>query len=190
MYPPPPPPSSQPSSIKHEHTYHPSQPSMKTEAGYNARQPFNPYDFNPQIPYPVDASHHNRPSNDTQQGVKRPRIINRRPSEEEEREAGLALAGLGLSATSTPTNASTRFSSVQESETQGPSKKQRAKAVPKKNNERVSEPGKAQNACKECRRLKAKCDKQIPCSTCKLTWSLNMARADDRHWTRMCWNLP
>lgn len=146
MYPPPPPQLNQP---------------IKTE-NFHPRPSFNPYEYNHPIQtYPIDQR---RPS-DIQQEPKRPRITHRHPSDEEEREAGLALAGLGLS--SIPTQ-STRLQSVPESETsQGPGKKARAKAAPVKK-ERGSEPGKGTNACKECRRLKAKCDKQIPCSTCKL----------------------
>ena len=147
MYPPPPPQLNHP--VKNETIYHP-------------RAPIHPYEYNhPQMSYQIEDSQR-RPS-DIQQEPKRPRISHRHPSDEDEREAGLALAGLGLSSINQPK----RLQSVPESESsQGPSKKQRAKAVPVKK-ERGQEPGKGQNACKECRRLKAKCDKQIPCSTCK-----------------------
>jgi len=170
MYPPPPPQLNHP--VKNETNYHP-------------RAPFHPYEYNhPQMSYQVE-DHQRRPS-DIQQEPKRPRITHRHPSDEDEREAGIALAGLGLSSITQPT----RLQSVPESETsQGPSKKQRAKAVPVKK-ERGSEPGKGQNACKECRRLKAKCDKQIPCSTCKLGPSRDLdIKLTKRYWKRMCWNL-
>jgi hypothetical protein len=152
MYPPPPP--------------LPGQATIKAEANYHPRPAFNPYEYNhPHIPYQIEPDHHQRRPSDIQPETKRPRLANRHPSDEDEREAGLALAGLGLS--TTPTGGVPRLQSVPESEiSQGPNKRQRAKAVTKKN-DRGSEPGRAQNACKECRRLKAKCDKQIPCSTCK-----------------------
>jgi len=152
----------------------PSQPPIKQE-GYQAplRHAFNPYDpyHQAHIPtYPIDTADSRRPGMNVHPDPKRPRTNLRHPSDEEEREAGLALAGLGLS--TTPTQAGGRLQSVPESESQGTgaSKKPRVKAAAAaaaKKNEKGQEPGKAQNACKECRRLKAKCDKQIPCSTCK-----------------------
>jgi hypothetical protein len=163
-YPPPPPQPSQ-LQIKQEPGYHPAQASLR-----HAFHPYDPYNQSHIPTYPIDTADNRRPGMNVHPDPKRPRTNFRHPSDEEEREAGLALAGLGLS--TTPTQAVGRLQSVPESESQkqgqGTSKKPRTKAAAAavKKVDRGSEPGKGQTACKECRRLKAKCDKQIPCSTC------------------------
>jgi hypothetical protein len=120
-----------------------------------------------------EAINHRRPNPDMQQDAKRPRVDMRRPSDEEEREAGLALAGLGLSLTPTLSADAAHG----DSEHEGQDKKPTIKSTNKKGG-RISETGKARNACKECRRLKSKCDKQIPCSTCRSHAAYVLDRAD------------
>lgn len=101
--------------------------------------------------------------------------MKRRTSEEDERAeevaAGIALAGLGLAVSVTPP-----ANAVGAKKGAKRSKKEEAasKAKGDKDNNRKS--------CSECRRLKAKCDRQFPCSNCKSTrvrclrWTLTLGR--------------
>ena len=78
----------------------------------------------------------------------------RSPSNADEEEAGLALAGLGHGLSAAQMKA--RRDSVS---TESVPKK--AKKNPKQDK------GEMRKSCSECRRLKAKCDRQFPCSNCK-----------------------
>lgn len=82
---------------------------------------------------------------------KRPRDRDRarRPSQEEE-EAGLALAGLGMGL------------SAGEMRARRDSTTKKAKVTKSADKEKDGK-----KSCSECRRLKAKCDRQFPCSNCE-----------------------
>ncbi len=88
--------------------------------------------------------------NSTPRGAKRCHgsDAERRPSDAEEVEAGLALAGLGLGLTAGEM-------------------KSRRDSVTKKVKTEDEKPAKdGRKSCSECRRLKAKCDRVFPCSNC------------------------
>lgn len=99
-----------------------------------------------------------KPASETPRPQKRSREdeegVSRRPSDADEVEAGLALAGLGLGLTAGQVKQ--RRDSMS-----GKKVKLEMKALEKK-----GEAKDQKKSCAECRRLKAKCDRQFPCSNC------------------------
>lgn len=92
------------------------------------------------VPEPQSAGRAAKRSRDSMNGQ-------RRSSDADEVEAGLALAGLGLGFFA------------------GEMKKRRKSVVVKREDERPPKDGR--KSCSECRRLKAKCDRVFPCSNCQ-----------------------
>ena len=87
------------------------------------------------------------------QPAKRPRISKseRRPSDDVDVQAGLALAKLGLAMPPEEIKARRQSTSL--------------KKVRKEEEKPVKD---GRKSCSECRRLKAKCDRVFPCSNCAL----------------------
>jgi len=123
------------------------------------------------------TSDQSNPSLNIKANAKRPRHTPRRPSNEEEVEAGFALAGLGLGLS--PIQVRERRDSLLEQELEDPPKPiivPSTSAAAKKG----AKGGKGAKSCSECRRLKAKCDRVFPCSNCTfLSFSVSAwTRAD------------
>lgn len=100
----------------------------------------------------------------------------RRASDAEEVEAGLALAGLGIinnkrreSDNSPPNGSAASSSSAQ------PSSAKKAKKEEKQGSTGGGSGKDTRKSCQECRRLKAKCDRVFPCSNCE--WWLVVVNA-------------
>ena len=159
VYPPPPPSPSQTSPTKrkladkHDHTY----TAGDGDAAY--RPPVQPWTT---ASRPTSSHAKSPPSgywtprHDSYPSAVSPPLtsIKRSPSNADEEEAGLALAGLGHGLSAAQMKA--RRDSLSKE-----SVPKKAKKNPK------AEKGEMRKSCSECRRLKAKCDRQFPCSNCE-----------------------
>lgn len=178
VYPPPPPHSYSSIPVHAQGQGQQQQPFRSDQPHYDHTHPntsFAQNSYGPPHPHPHphppiktepasgrDSSIGRRPSREATSNseAKRPRHISRRPSDEEEVEAGFALAGLGLGLS--PQQVRERRDI--ELEQEAAIKPSIPIAVPGK---KAVKGGKGAKSCSECRRLKAKCDRVFPCSNCE-----------------------
>lgn len=141
VYPPPPPPN-----------------SHRTQHVQHHGHPYPTYEHPPDLYRHPD---HNQVNEDTGHDAKRPRPEAYRHPSDAETEAGLALAGLGLGLSPDQL----RQSRQTLDDSPGPDIADKKPVI--KGGKKASKAGKGAKSCSECRRLKAKCDRQFPCSNCQ-----------------------
>ena len=157
VYPPPPPPEtndgaslrSSTSPLSRMVPINPVQlPSMGTWAPTSQPSHLSWPHTSDQAPQPQSSQQ----SSDSQQTSN----LKRRPSDQDEVEAGMTLTGLARKSSSPPTATATRRRKAPAA------KKAKKEETPVKRVEKES-----RKSCSECRRLKAKCDRVFPCSNCR-----------------------